>query len=80
MGGQKWTTTFDQVLTSPAKLTSSSNLLLLQNEVFIFLIIIFIHFITPLGKFRPPYLGDYSSHKSSATQSFKCMLGLFVFP
>ena len=38
------------------------------------------HFIIPFRKFGPPYLGkDYSSHKSSATQSYiKCMLGLFV--
>ena len=31
--------------------------------------------------FGPPYLGKatYSSRKSSATQPYKCMLGLFVF-
>ena len=31
------------------------------------------------GKFGPPYLG-YSSRNSSSTQSYKCMLDLFVYP
>ena len=38
--------------------------------------------LIPCGKFGPPYLGKatYSSRKSSATQTYKYMLGLFVFP
>ena len=50
-----------------------------------FFLIYLIHFIIPFGKFGPPYLVvvrlyHYNSCKSSATQSYKCMLGLFVFP
>ena len=37
----------------------------------------FIHFIILFGKYGLPYLG---SCKSSATQSYKCILSLFVFP
>ena len=37
------------------------------------------HFMIPFGKFGPPYLGKTTaaSSKSSATQSYNCMLGVF---
>ena len=36
--------------------------------------------LIPRGKFGPPYLGKTAAAtKSSATQSYKCMLDLFVF-
>ena len=35
-----------------------------------------IHFIIPFGEFGPPYPGK----ATAATQSYKCMLGLFMFP
>ena len=40
-----------------------------------------IHVIIPFRKFRPPYLDKYGcrSRKSSATQTYKCMLVVFVF-
>ena len=40
------------------------------------------HIITiPFGKFGSPYLGKTTTaRKSSATQFYKCMLGLLVFP
>ena len=37
------------------------------------------HCIIPFGKFGPPYLGKAAA-AARATQSYKCMLGLVVFP
>ena len=40
-----------------------------------------IHFIIPFMEIRVALPGwGYSSRKSSAAQSYRCMLGLFVFP
>ena len=49
-----------------------------------FLVFLFLFFIFTLyfGKFGPPYPGKYTAAAArvSATQSYKCKLGLFVFP
>ena len=51
-----------------------------QFFIFLFFYFLFRHFIIPFGKFGPPYLGQATaSRKSSATLSYKCVLGLFVF-
>ena len=59
----------------PCKLSKHSTTL--SVLLFIFNLI---HVIIPFGKFGPPYMRKgYTSHKSSATQSYKCMLVVF-FP
>ena len=46
-----------------------------------FLKLYFMHFVIPFGKVGSPYLGKAAAAARAAlTQSYKCMLGVFVFP
>ena len=49
--------------------------------VVVLLFCLLLHFIVPFGKLRAALPGlSYSSGKTIATQSYKCMLGRSVFP
>ena len=59
----------------------SSQIVAVLCNITLFLYFFIIHFIIHFGKFGPPYLGKTTAAARAAlTQSYKCMLGLFVFP